>query len=77
MENDSALRAYKYHLLTGAYILVTAGALFRVYRQPYNRNMKIDQIETIFKATTLGAVIVGIGLSGKINKARSAQGEIK
>ncbi|KAF6232594.1 hypothetical protein HO173_009262 [Letharia columbiana] len=77
MENDSALRAYKYHLLTGAYILVTAGALFRVYRQPYNRNMKIDQIETIFKATTLGAVIAGIGLSGKINKARSAQGDIK
>lgn len=73
MEIDSALRAYKYHLLASAYILVTAGAMFRVYRQPYNRNMKIDQIETIFKATTLGAVIIGIGLRGKINKARSTQ----
>lgn len=47
--------------------------MFRVYRQPYNRKMEIDQIETIPKATTLGAVIVGIGLSGKINKARSTQ----
>lgn len=73
MENESALRAYKYHLLAGAYILVTGGAMFRVHRQPYNRNMKIDQIETNLKATTLGAVIVGMGLSGKINKARSTQ----
>ena len=73
METKSALRDYKYHLLAGAYVLVTGGAMLRVYRQPYNRNMKIDQIETIFKATTLGAVIVGIGLSGKINKPRSTQ----
>lgn len=73
MQTDSALRAYKYHFLAGAYLLVTSGAMFRVYRQPYNPNMKFDQIETIIKATTLGAVIVGIGLSGKINKARSTQ----
>lgn len=46
--------------------------MFRIYRQPYNRNMKIDQIETIFKATTLAAVTVGIGLSGNMNKARSS-----
>lgn len=71
MDLESSLTAYKYHLLAGVYALVTGGAMFRVYRQPYNRSMKIDQIETIFKATTLGAVIVGIGLSGKINKARS------
>lgn len=68
MDLESSLTAYKYHLLAGVYALVTGGAMFRVYRQPYNRSMKI---EPIFKATTLGAVIVGIGLSGKINKARS------
>ena len=47
------------------------GAMFRVYRQPYNRNIRIDEIETILKVTTLGAVIVDIGLSGKIDRARS------
>lgn len=73
MEHDRVLRAYKYHLLAGAYLLVTGGAMFRVYRQPYSRNMKIEQIETIFKATTLGAVVVGIGLRGRINKARSKE----
>ena len=55
MGDKSTLKTYQYHILAGAYILFTGGAMFRIYRQPYNRNMKIDQIETIFKATTLAA----------------------
>lgn len=72
MDSLSRLKSYKYHVLIGAYAIITSGAIFRVIRQPYPRSMKVDQIETIFKATTLGTVIMGIGLSGRINRARSA-----
>ncbi len=34
--------------------------------------MKFNQVESIFKATTLGAVVLGIGLTGRLNKPRSA-----
>ncbi len=70
-EKSSFLRNYRYPLLVGAYILITGGTIFRVIGQPYNRSMKADQIETIFKATTLGGVLLSIGISGKLNRPRS------
>lgn len=70
-QKQSDLFAYKYHLLAGAYLFITGAAILRVTRQPYKRSMKSDQIESIFKATTLGAVLLGIGVSGKMNKPRS------
>ena len=66
---------HKYYLLVGVYSTVTAFAILRVSRQPYSGRVKAEQIETIFKGTTLAAVILGIGISGKINKPRSALDE--
>lgn len=65
------IRPYRYHVLAGVYALITGAAIFRIAQQPYSRIMKMDQMETVFKATTLAAVVLGIGISGKINKPRS------
>ncbi len=70
MDISSCLKAYRYQLLFGAYALITGASIMRVARQPYPRSMKFDQIECIFKATTLGAVLLGIGMSGKVNESR-------
>ena len=70
---SSSLNPYKYHLLTGTHVLVTATAFFSISRQPYNRSMKIDQIETVFKATTLAAVVAAIGLARGGNRSRSSE----
>ena len=69
----SWFRIYRYHLLAGLYVSVTGAIIFRVMRQPYSWSMKVDQIETVFKATTLGSLILGIGISGKLNQPRSAR----
>ena len=71
MPSESPLKSYKYHLLFGAYAILTAGAIFRVARQPHSRNVKAEQIETIVKATSLAAVIVAVGIGGGINRTRS------
>lgn len=52
--------------------LITGSALLRVGKQPYSRTIKLDQAESIFKGTTLAAVVVGIAINGKINKPRSS-----
>ena len=65
------LQRHKYHTLVGAYIIITGVAILRISRQPYSRNIKAEQIESIFKGTTLGAVVVGIAMNGRLNKARS------
>ena len=70
--NSSVISEYKYHLLVASYAIITGLAILRVNRQPYSRSVKAEQIETIFKGTTLGAVVLGIGISGKINRQRSA-----
>ncbi|CAL8576023.1 hypothetical protein XPA_001916 [Xanthoria parietina] len=67
----SWLQGHKYPLLLGLYVIITGGAIIRIWRQPYSRNVKGEQIESIFKGTTLGAVVLGIAMSGQINKARS------
>jgi len=53
----------RYYVLFGVYLLGTGAAFIRVSRQPYTRSMKLEQYETIFKSTTLGTTLVGIGLS--------------
>lgn len=68
----SALVGYKYPLLCATYVLVTGAAFARVRRQPYTQSIKLEQYETIFKGTTLAAVVAGLAISGRGNKPRSA-----
>ena len=74
MSFEFRLGEYKYHILITSYVLITGLAIFRVNLQPYSRRIKLEQIETVFKGTTLGAVVLGIAISGKINRPRSASG---
>lgn len=62
---------YRFHILCGTWLFLTGAAFFRVSRQPYNSRVKSEQYETIFKGTTLAAVIGGIGLNGGLNKPHS------
>lgn len=55
----------RYYVLAGVYLLGTGAAFMRVSRQPYPRAMKLEQYETIFKATTLSTALVGIALSSR------------
>lgn len=66
-----SLYQYRFHLLCGTWLFLTGAAFFRVARQPYNSRVKSEQYETVFKATTLAAVISGIGLNGGLNKPHS------
>lgn len=68
---SSSLHKYRYHLLGLAYTMATILAVLRVSRQPYNRAIKWEQYETIFKGTTLGAAIAGLVMSGGVNQRRS------
>lgn len=68
---QSWLQRHQYRVLLGLYIIITGGAIVRIWRQPYSRNIKGEQIESVFKGTTLSAVVLGIAMSGQINKARS------
>ncbi|KAI1875974.1 uncharacterized protein JN550_001470 [Neoarthrinium moseri] len=54
---------YKYHVLIGSYIALTSVFFWRVHRQPYSRSIKAEQYETIFKGTTLAAVVAGVAVS--------------
>jgi hypothetical protein len=67
----SSLEKHRFSLLIATYTLITAGAFFRISRQPYNARVKMEQYETVFKSTTLGAVLAGIGMGGF--KRRSEQ----
>ncbi|KAK3079330.1 hypothetical protein LTS18_005129 [Coniosporium uncinatum] len=65
------LHTYRYHILAVTYSLLTVTAFLRVHRQPYNSRLKTEQYETIFKGTTLAAVLVGVGMTGGWGRARS------
>jgi hypothetical protein len=71
--NGSFWSDNRYKLLLSTYIIVTGAAFCTVYRQPYSRAVKLEQIETIFKGTTLAAVLIGFGIDGHLNKSRSSQ----
>lgn len=66
------LQQYRYHALVGTYVIVTGSALLRISRQPYTRSMKLEQMETIFKGTSLAAIVAGIAMGGKFKRARSS-----
>ncbi|KAH7058681.1 hypothetical protein B0J12DRAFT_651123 [Macrophomina phaseolina] len=66
--SESALSRYRFHILTGAWLFITVTACFRVSRQPYNSRLKSGQYESIFKGTSLAAVLTGIGVSGGMNR---------
>ncbi|KAH8723723.1 hypothetical protein GQ44DRAFT_750779 [Phaeosphaeriaceae sp. PMI808] len=51
---------YKYELLFGAWMLVTGGIFLRIRKQPYSASLKTEQYESIFKGTSLGAVLLGL-----------------
>ncbi|OTB18756.1 hypothetical protein K445DRAFT_223970 [Daldinia sp. EC12] len=53
----------RYRILIGTYLVVTSFFFYRVYRQPFSRVIKSEQYETIFKGTTLAAVIIGVSMS--------------
>ena len=61
--SNSLVQKYKYHLLIGVYTTVTSLLLYRVHRQPFALAIKSEQYETVFKGTTLAAVIGGIAMS--------------
>ena len=69
---QSSLSTYRYYLLGAAYVFGTSLAFARIRRQPYSQSIKMEQYETVFKGTTLAAVVAGVALSGKVNQARSA-----
>jgi hypothetical protein len=60
---EHAVSKYRYELLFGAWLLVTGGVFARIRRQPYSTGLKIEQYESIFKGTSLGAVLLGIGMT--------------
>jgi hypothetical protein len=60
---EHAFSKYRYELLFGAWLLVTGGVFARIRRQPYSTGLKIEQYESIFKGTSLGAVLLGIGMT--------------
>lgn len=70
--NEPFLQNHRYHILLAMYTIVTGGAFLRICRQPYTRSIKAQQLESVFKGTTLGAVIVGVAISGKFNRPRSS-----
>lgn len=69
--SGSLLSTYRYPLLFVGWASVTGLAFLRVSRQPYNARIKSEQHETIFKGTSLAAALIGMGLSGTLNKRRS------
>lgn len=70
-QQPSFLSQNKYPILVLAYLTVTGLAFARINRQPYPRSMKAEQYETVFKGTTLGAVLIGVGLGGGLGMRRS------
>jgi hypothetical protein len=67
---EHALAKYRYELLFGAWLLVTGGTFMRIAKQPYSRSLKVEQYESIFKGTSLGAVLLGIGMTPGRSSAR-------
>jgi hypothetical protein len=61
---------YRYELLFGAWLLVTGGTFLRISKQPYSSRLKIEQYESIFKGTSLSAVLLGIGMTPTRSTAR-------
>lgn len=68
---STLLSQYKYHLIASLYVLVTGGLAWRIKRQPDSQAVKAEQYETLFKGTTLAAILIAFVAGGKMNKPRS------
>jgi hypothetical protein len=68
--SETALEKYRYEILFGAWLAVTGATFLRIKRQPYSTRLKIEQYESIFKGTSLGAVLIGIGIAPVRSTAR-------
>lgn len=62
---EQAYEKYRYEALFGTWLLVTGATFMRIRRQPYSTRLKVEQYESIFKGTSLGAIVLGIGMSPK------------
>ncbi|KAG9198596.1 hypothetical protein G6514_009772 [Epicoccum nigrum] len=69
---ELAYEKYRYEALFGAWLLVTGATFMRIKRQPYSMRLKVEQYESIFKGTSLGAIVLGIGMSPKRGLRRVA-----
>ena len=69
---EQAYEKYRYEALFGAWLVVTGATFMRIKRQPYSTRLKVEQYESIFKGTSLGAIVLGIGMSPKRGMRRVA-----
>jgi hypothetical protein len=60
---EAAYAKYRYEALFGVWLVVTGATFLRIKRQPYSTRLKVEQYESIFKGTSLGAVLLGIGMT--------------
>ena len=67
---EHVISKFRYEALFGAWLLVTGGVFLRISRQPYSSRLKIEQYESIFKGTSMGAVLLGIGMTPGRSTAR-------
>lgn len=68
--SENVFSKYRYEFLFGAWLVVTGGTFRRIARQPYSSRLKTEQYESIFKGTSLGAVLLGIGMTPTRSTAR-------
>ncbi|KAF2623263.1 hypothetical protein BU25DRAFT_350567 [Macroventuria anomochaeta] len=73
---EQAYEKYRYEALFGAWLVVTGATFMRIKRQPYSTRLKVEQYESIFKGTSLGAIVLGIGMSPKRGVRRVAASTI-
>jgi hypothetical protein len=68
--SETVLEKFRYEILFGAWLAVTGATFLRIKRQPYSTRLKIEQYESIFKGTSLGAVLIGMGITPTRSAAR-------
>ena len=68
--SESVLAKYRYEALFGVWLAVTGVTFLRISRQPYSTRLKIEQYESIFKGTSLSAVLIGLGIAPARQTAR-------
>lgn len=64
----------KFAILMTGYLVVTGAIFFRISRQPFNQAVKWEQYESAFKATTLAAIVGGIGV-GSVQRKSQRRGQ--
>jgi hypothetical protein len=72
--SETVVEKYRYEILFGTWLAVTGATFLRIKRQPYSTRLKIEQYESIFKGTSLSAVLIGIGITPARSTARRFTG---